>query len=101
MLCMPIKDASGAIVGVSLLVNKHDGTPFTKNDEDMFEVGKCGLKSFQSHDAICYTMSNVLLVFSSTSMMEHLSIRIMKTCLRLTNVVTKVCKPMMPFGMEY
>ena len=38
MLCMPIKDASGAIVGVSLLVNKHDGTPFNKNDEDMFEV---------------------------------------------------------------
>lgn len=35
---MPIKNASGAIEGVSLLVNKLDGSPFNKNDEDMFEV---------------------------------------------------------------
>lgn len=38
MLCMPIKNASGAIEGVSLLINKLDGSPFNKNDEDMFEV---------------------------------------------------------------
>ena len=38
MLCMPIKNANGAIQGVSLLVNKIDGTAFNKNDEDMFEV---------------------------------------------------------------
>ena len=38
ILCMPIKNAEGRVIGVSQLINKKDGTPFTKNDENLFEV---------------------------------------------------------------
>lgn len=35
---MPIKNAQGKVIGVSQLINKQDGTPFNKNDENFFEV---------------------------------------------------------------
>lgn len=38
ILCMPIKNASGKIIGVSQLVNKINGQPFSRNDENLFEV---------------------------------------------------------------
>ncbi|XP_053393300.1 dual 3',5'-cyclic-AMP and -GMP phosphodiesterase 11-like isoform X3 [Mercenaria mercenaria] len=38
ILCMPIKNAEGRVMGVSQLINKKDGTPFTKNDENLFEA---------------------------------------------------------------
>ena len=38
ILCMPIKNAEGRVMGVSQLINKKDGTAFTKNDENLFEV---------------------------------------------------------------
>ena len=38
ILCMPIRDANRHVIGVAQLVNKHDGTPFNKNDENLFEV---------------------------------------------------------------
>ena len=38
ILCMPIKNASGKIIGVSQLVNKINGSPFSRNDENLFEV---------------------------------------------------------------
>lgn len=38
ILCMPIKNAAGRVMGVSQLINKKDGTPFTKNDENLFEA---------------------------------------------------------------
>lgn len=38
ILCMPIKNACGQVIGVSQLVNKLDQTPFNKNDENLFEV---------------------------------------------------------------
>jgi hypothetical protein len=38
---MPIKIARGqVIVGVAQLINKLDGMPFNKNDENLFEVSK-------------------------------------------------------------
>ena len=40
---MPIKSASGQVIGVSQLINKLDDTPFNKNDENLFEVRK-GIK---------------------------------------------------------
>ncbi|GIY57385.1 dual 3',5'-cyclic-AMP and -GMP phosphodiesterase 11 [Caerostris darwini] len=45
ILCMPIRNASQNIVGVSQLINKLSGTPFTKNDEHIFEAFAifCGL----------------------------------------------------------
>lgn len=57
MLCMPIKNASGAIEGVSLLINKLDGTPFNKNDEDMFEAFSIfcgmGIHNTQMYEKVC------------------------------------------------
>ncbi|GIY49266.1 dual 3',5'-cyclic-AMP and -GMP phosphodiesterase 11 [Caerostris extrusa] len=45
ILCMPIRNASNKIVGVSQLINKLSGTPFTKSDEHIFEIFAlfCGL----------------------------------------------------------
>ncbi|XP_055948615.1 dual 3',5'-cyclic-AMP and -GMP phosphodiesterase 11-like isoform X2 [Argiope bruennichi] len=38
VLCMPIRNASNKIVGVSQLINKLSGAPFNKNDEHLFEA---------------------------------------------------------------
>ncbi|XP_059167977.1 dual 3',5'-cyclic-AMP and -GMP phosphodiesterase 11-like isoform X2 [Physella acuta] len=38
ILCMPIKNVNGKVIGVSQLVNKIDGTTFNKNDENLFEA---------------------------------------------------------------
>ena len=39
ILCMPIKNAIGSVIGIAQLMNKLDGTFFNKNDENLFEVG--------------------------------------------------------------
>ena len=38
ILCMPIKNSERTIIGVAQLINKINGTPFNKNDENIFEV---------------------------------------------------------------
>lgn len=38
ILCMPIRNAEHKIIGVSQLINKLNGRPFNKNDENLFEV---------------------------------------------------------------
>ncbi|XP_076327227.1 dual 3',5'-cyclic-AMP and -GMP phosphodiesterase 11-like isoform X2 [Tachypleus tridentatus] len=38
ILCMPIWNANRKIIGVSQLINKLNGTPFNKNDENLFEA---------------------------------------------------------------
>lgn len=38
ILCMPIRNASSRIIGVAQLVNKLNGQPFNKNDENLFEA---------------------------------------------------------------
>lgn len=38
ILCMPIKNTDGKIVGVVQLVNKFDNLPFTSNDENFLEA---------------------------------------------------------------
>lgn len=45
ILCMPIRDGHGRIIGVSQLINKKDGRTFNKNDENLFEAFAifCGL----------------------------------------------------------
>ena len=40
ILCMPIKNAHGSVIGVAQLINKLDGTQFNKNDENLFEVSQ-------------------------------------------------------------
>ncbi|XP_048758598.2 dual 3',5'-cyclic-AMP and -GMP phosphodiesterase 11-like isoform X2 [Ostrea edulis] len=45
ILCMPIKNAHGKVIGVTQLINKLDGSIFKKNDENLFEAFAifCGL----------------------------------------------------------
>lgn len=38
ILCMPIRNARRRIIGVAQLVNKLNGRPFNKNDENLFEA---------------------------------------------------------------
>nr|XP_046916300.1 dual 3',5'-cyclic-AMP and -GMP phosphodiesterase 11-like [Dermatophagoides farinae] len=38
ILCMPIRNATRKIIGVAQLVNKLNGRPFNKNDENLFEA---------------------------------------------------------------
>jgi len=40
ILCMPIKNAQGHVIGVAQLTNKLDKTAFNKNDENLFEVSR-------------------------------------------------------------
>ncbi|XP_052266884.1 dual 3',5'-cyclic-AMP and -GMP phosphodiesterase 11-like [Dreissena polymorpha] len=51
ILCMPIKNAEGRVMGVSQLINKKDGTAFTKNDENLFEAFAifCGMGIYNTH----------------------------------------------------
>jgi len=38
ILCMPIRNSKGDIIGVIQLLNKMDGKPFNMNDENLFEA---------------------------------------------------------------
>lgn len=38
MLCMAIKDSTGEVIGVAQVINKHQGSCFTSNDEKVFEA---------------------------------------------------------------
>ncbi|XP_074647468.1 dual 3',5'-cyclic-AMP and -GMP phosphodiesterase 11-like [Tubulanus polymorphus] len=61
ILCMPIKNASGQVIGVSQLVNKLDGTSFNKNDQNLFEAFSifCGLgiSNTQMYEKACKAMA--------------------------------------------
>ena len=45
ILCVPIKNSSGYIIGVMQLVNKFNQLPFTQNDENFVEAFSifCGM----------------------------------------------------------
>lgn len=51
VLCMPIKNSSGQIIGVIQLINKFDETPFSKNDENFVEAFAifCGMGIHNTH----------------------------------------------------
>ncbi|XP_060848793.1 dual 3',5'-cyclic-AMP and -GMP phosphodiesterase 11-like isoform X1 [Rhopalosiphum padi] len=51
VLCMPIKNSSGQIIGVIQLVNKFDDLLFTKNDENFVEAFAifCGMGIHNTH----------------------------------------------------
>lgn len=38
ILCMPIKNAQGRVIGVAQLINKLDGSSFNRNDQNLFEA---------------------------------------------------------------
>ncbi|KAK1131990.1 Dual 3',5'-cyclic-AMP and -GMP phosphodiesterase 11 [Melipona bicolor] len=51
ILCMPIKNSSGQIIGVIQLINKFDDLVFTKNDENFVEAFAifCGMGIHNTH----------------------------------------------------
>ncbi|XP_043486757.1 dual 3',5'-cyclic-AMP and -GMP phosphodiesterase 11-like isoform X2 [Polistes fuscatus] len=51
ILCMPIKNSSGQIIGVIQLINKFDDLQFTKNDENFVEAFAifCGMGIHNTH----------------------------------------------------
>ncbi|XP_044007181.1 dual 3',5'-cyclic-AMP and -GMP phosphodiesterase 11-like isoform X1 [Aphidius gifuensis] len=51
ILCMPIKNSSGQIIGVIQLINKFDDLIFTKNDENFVEAFAifCGMGIHNTH----------------------------------------------------
>ncbi|XP_026667667.1 dual 3',5'-cyclic-AMP and -GMP phosphodiesterase 11 isoform X2 [Ceratina calcarata] len=51
ILCMPIKNSSGQIIGVIQLINKFDDLAFTKNDENFVEAFAifCGMGIHNTH----------------------------------------------------
>uniref|UniRef100_T1I6M0 Phosphodiesterase n=1 Tax=Rhodnius prolixus TaxID=13249 RepID=T1I6M0_RHOPR len=51
ILCMPIKNSSGDIIGVIQLINKFDDLPFSKNDENFVEAFAifCGMGIHNTH----------------------------------------------------
>ncbi|XP_022186791.2 dual 3',5'-cyclic-AMP and -GMP phosphodiesterase 11 isoform X3 [Nilaparvata lugens] len=51
ILCMPIKNSSGQIIGVIQLINKFEDLPFTKNDENFVEAFAifCGMGIHNTH----------------------------------------------------
>ncbi|XP_065332643.1 dual 3',5'-cyclic-AMP and -GMP phosphodiesterase 11 isoform X1 [Cloeon dipterum] len=51
ILCMPIKNSSGQIIGVIQLVNKFDDLAFTRNDENFVEAFSifCGMGIHNTH----------------------------------------------------
>ncbi|XP_025837140.1 dual 3',5'-cyclic-AMP and -GMP phosphodiesterase 11 isoform X2 [Agrilus planipennis] len=51
ILCMPIKNSTGQIIGVIQLINKFDDLPFTKNDENFVEAFAifCGMGIHNTH----------------------------------------------------
>ncbi|XP_068745612.1 cGMP-specific 3',5'-cyclic phosphodiesterase-like [Montipora capricornis] len=67
ILCMPIFDTSQKIVGVSQLLNKNNGKPFTEGDENLFEAFAtfCGLGI---HNALMYEQACKLLAKQSVAM---------------------------------
>lgn len=51
ILCMPIKNSNGQIIGVIQLINKFNDLPFTKNDENFVEAFAifCGMGINNTH----------------------------------------------------
>ncbi|KAK3883144.1 hypothetical protein Pcinc_012516, partial [Petrolisthes cinctipes] len=88
MLCMPIKDSSGEVIGVAQVINKHEGQAFTVNDEKVFEsyLQFCGigLKNAQLYERsqLEVKRNQVLLdlariIFEEQSTIEQIVYRIM------------------------
>ncbi|KAK3091837.1 hypothetical protein FSP39_023062 [Pinctada imbricata] len=61
ILCMPIKNAQGKVIGVTQLVNKLDGSVFNKNDENLFEAFAIfcgmGINNTQMYETACKAMA--------------------------------------------
>lgn len=85
---MPIKDASGVVVGVAQVINKLNGDRFTENDENVFssylQFCGIGLRNAQLYERsqLEIKRNQVLLdlarmIFEEQSTIEHMVLRIL------------------------
>ncbi|XP_055837301.1 dual 3',5'-cyclic-AMP and -GMP phosphodiesterase 11-like isoform X2 [Episyrphus balteatus] len=88
LLCMPIKDSSGDVIGVAQVINKLGGERFTENDEKVFasylQFCGIGLRNAQLYEKsqLEVKRNQVLLdlarmIFEEQSTIEHMVFRIL------------------------
>ncbi|KAB0793779.1 hypothetical protein PPYR_13399 [Photinus pyralis] len=88
LLCMPIKDTNGDVVGVAQVINKIGDTPFTQQDEQIFSsyLQFCGIGLRNAHlyekSQLEVKRNQVLLdlarmIFEEQSTIEHVVYRIL------------------------
>ncbi|CAG9827483.1 unnamed protein product [Diabrotica balteata] len=88
LLCMPIKDTNGDVIGVAQVINKVGEQPFTKTDEEVFSkyLQFCGIGLRNAHlyekSQLEIKRNQVLLdlarmIFQEQSTLEHVVYRIL------------------------
>ncbi|KAI5712315.1 hypothetical protein M8J75_007453, partial [Diaphorina citri] len=88
LLCMPIKDFNGDVIGVAQVINKHNDGCFTSNDEKVFasylQFCGIGLRNAQLYEKsqLEVKRNQVLLdlarmIFEEQSTIEHMVFRIL------------------------
>ncbi|XP_014270796.1 dual 3',5'-cyclic-AMP and -GMP phosphodiesterase 11 isoform X2 [Halyomorpha halys] len=88
LLCMPIKDLHGEVIGVAQVINKEGELPFTENDEKVFssylQFCGIGLRNAQLYEKsqLEVKRNQVLLdlarmIFEEQSTIEHMVFRIL------------------------
>uniref|UniRef100_A0A336LQJ2 Phosphodiesterase n=1 Tax=Culicoides sonorensis TaxID=179676 RepID=A0A336LQJ2_CULSO len=88
LLCMPIKDCSGDVIGVAQVINKYGGSHFTETDEKVFasylQFCGIGLRNAQLYEKsqLEIKRNQVLLdlakmIFEEQSTIEHMVFRIL------------------------
>ncbi|XP_063703128.1 dual 3',5'-cyclic-AMP and -GMP phosphodiesterase 11 isoform X2 [Culicoides brevitarsis] len=88
LLCMPIKDCSGDVIGVAQVINKYGGSHFTEIDEKVFasylQFCGIGLRNAQLYEKsqLEVKRNQVLLdlakmIFEEQSTIEHMVFRIL------------------------
>lgn len=88
LLCMPIKDTNGDVIGVAQVINKVGDQPFTKQDEEVFSsyLQFCGIGLRNAHlyekSQLEVKRNQVLLdlarmIFEEQSTIEHVVFRIL------------------------
>ncbi|XP_076275269.1 phosphodiesterase 11 isoform X2 [Rhynchophorus ferrugineus] len=88
LLCMPIKDTSGDVIGVAQVINKMGDQPFSKQDEEVFSsyLQFCGIGLRNAHlyekSQLEIKRNQVLLdlarmIFEEQSTIEHVVFRIL------------------------
>lgn len=88
LLCMPIKDINGDVIGVAQVINKRGDTPFTEQDEKVFSsyLQFCGIGLRNAHlyekSQLEIKRNQVLLdlarmIFEEQSTIEHVVFRIL------------------------
>lgn len=88
LLCMPIKDSSGDVIGVAQVINKLNCERFTENDEKIFssylQFCGIGLRNAQLYEKsqLEIKRNQVLLdlarmIFEEQSTIEHMVLRIL------------------------